>query len=46
MPVLITEHGADLDDSQDHRRAAFIQESIRELAVAIARANAIARGGQ
>ena len=36
LPVLITEHGADLDDSQDDRRAAFIEESLRELASAIA----------
>jgi beta-glucosidase len=34
--VLITEHGADLHDSQDHRRAAFIEASLRELAGAIA----------
>ena len=36
LPVLVTEHGADLDDSQDHRRAAFIEASLRELASAIA----------
>ena len=27
LPVLITEHRADLDDSQDDRRGAFIEES-------------------
>jgi beta-glucosidase len=36
LPVLITEHGADLDDDQDHRRAAFIEASLRHLAAAIA----------
>jgi beta-glucosidase len=36
LPVLITEHGADLDDDQDHRRAAFIEASLRRLAAAIA----------
>lgn len=36
LPVLVTEHGADLDDSQDHRRVAFIEESLRELAATIA----------
>jgi beta-glucosidase len=35
LPVLVTEHGADLDDDQDHRRAAFIESSLRELAVAV-----------
>jgi beta-glucosidase len=32
----VTEHGADLDDSQDHRRVAFIEASLRELASTIA----------
>ncbi len=27
LPVLVTEHGADLDDEQDHRRAAFVEAS-------------------
>jgi beta-glucosidase len=35
LPVLVTEHGADLDDDQDHRRTAFVEDSLRELAAAI-----------
>jgi beta-glucosidase len=35
LPVLITEHGADLDDDQDHRRAGFVEASLRHLAAAI-----------
>ena len=36
LPVLVTEHGADLDDEQDHRRAALVEASLRELAAAVA----------
>jgi beta-glucosidase len=32
LPVLITEHGADLDDDQDHRRAEFVESSLSHLA--------------
>jgi beta-glucosidase len=35
-PLLITEHGADLDDSQDHRRAAFITAALADLGRAVA----------
>lgn len=35
LPVLVTEHGADLDDEQDHRRAEFIEASLRHLAVTV-----------
>ena len=36
LPILITEHGADLDDKADHRRAGFIENTLRDLAPAIA----------
>jgi beta-glucosidase len=35
LPVLVTEHGTDLDTAQDHRRARFITESLVHLARAI-----------
>ena len=35
LPVLVTEHGTDLRTDQDHRRAAFITESLQELGKAI-----------
>jgi beta-glucosidase len=37
LPILVTEHGADLDDSADHRRAGFIENTLRDLAPAIAK---------
>jgi beta-glucosidase len=36
LPVLVTEHGADLDDEADHRRAGFIENTLRYLTPAIA----------
>jgi beta-glucosidase len=36
LPVLVTEHGADLDDDHDHRRAEFIHASLGQLAAAVA----------
>jgi beta-glucosidase len=36
LPVLITEHGVDFDDADDGLRAALIEDSLRELAPAIA----------
>lgn len=36
LPILVTEHGADLDTEHDHLRAEFIEGSLRELGVAIA----------
>ena len=35
-PILVTEHGADLDDARDDERARFIEESLGHLADAIA----------
>lgn len=35
-PLLVTEHGADLDDSQDHRRAEFIRAALADLGAAMA----------
>jgi beta-glucosidase len=37
LPILVTEHGADLDDAADHRRAGFIENTLRDLAPAIAK---------
>jgi beta-glucosidase len=36
LPVLVTEHGADFDDANDDLRAALIEDTLRELAPAIA----------
>jgi beta-glucosidase len=36
LPVLVTEHGVDFDDADDAHRAALIEETLRELALAIA----------
>jgi beta-glucosidase len=36
LPVLVTEHGVDFDDVNDHLRAALIEDTLRELAPAIA----------
>ncbi len=36
LPVLVTEHGVDFGDADDHLRAALIEDTLRELAPAIA----------
>ena len=36
LPVLVTEHGADLDDDRDQLRGQFIESSLGQLAAAIA----------
>jgi beta-glucosidase len=36
LPVLVTEHGVDFDDTNDDLRAALIEDTLRELAPAIA----------
>lgn len=36
LPVLITEHGVDFDDSNDHLRAALIEDALSDLAQAVA----------
>jgi beta-glucosidase len=36
LPVLVTEHGVDFDDTNDGLRAALIEETLRQLAPAIA----------
>lgn len=36
LPILVTEHGCDLDTPHDARRAQFITDSLRDLGAAIA----------
>lgn len=36
LPVLVTEHGVDFDDAEDHLRAALIEDALSELGRAVA----------